>query len=122
MGCDSKEDSTALLFDHSLSHIQCQEGCTLQHNIQNGLKGISRETLRWGNEVSSRIVNNHSREAKFLFNLVHSYFNCFWVSNIQLNWKDGASSSSLDLRGSSFKSRQIRLGNLHDRLVLSPPL
>ena len=26
----------------------------------------------------------HSREAKFLFNFVHSQFNCFWVSDIQL--------------------------------------
>ena len=29
MGCYGQEDSAALCFYHSLSHIQCQEGCAL---------------------------------------------------------------------------------------------
>merc|ERR550519_2838353 len=97
VGRDCKENSATLCFNHPLPHIQCQEGCTLEHNIQDCLKGISRETLRWGYKVSSRIVNNHRRDSKFLFNLVHSYFYCFWVSDIQLNRKDSASSCSFYL-------------------------
>ena len=29
VGCDCKENSTALCFNHPFPHIQCQEGCTL---------------------------------------------------------------------------------------------
>ena len=29
VGCDCKENSTALCFNHPLPHIQCQEGCAL---------------------------------------------------------------------------------------------
>ena len=85
VGRDGQEDSTGLLGDHPLAHIKGQEACSLQHDVNDGLEGVGRQSLGGGDEVPCRVVDHHAWQAELSLYLIHGFSHSRGVSDVQLD-------------------------------------